>query len=70
MLLLPSEKKKCKLVECCTRHVVRDNLSELEIDFIAQNYYKIVFERKLNCMNIFLVTIKKKHGFSSNTHVL
>ena len=28
--------KKCKLVECCTGHVVLQNLSELEIDFIAK----------------------------------
>ena len=33
-LLLPFSsdcKKKCKLVECHTGHVVRDNLSDLEI---------------------------------------
>ena len=50
------------------RHVAQANLPEIEIDFIAQNYYRIVFEWKVNCMCIFLVTIKRKYGSSSNTH--
>ena len=30
----------------------------------------MIFERKVNCMVIYLVTVKKKFGFSSNMHVL
>ena len=40
---------------------MQDNLFQLEI--------KIVFERKVNCMAIVSVIIKKKFDFSSNTHV-
>ena len=38
--------KKCKLVECCAAHVTQDNLFKLEIDFIVQIQYKIVFVKK------------------------
>ena len=56
------KKKKSKLVECCTGQVIWGNLFQLEI--------KIVYERKVNCMVIVSVIIKKKFGFSSNTYVL
>ena len=38
----------------------------IEINFIAHTSYKIVFQRNVNCMAIFLVTIKNKFDFSSN----
>ena len=62
--------KKCKLVKCFTVHVVRDNLSQKLIDFIAHISYQFVFERKVNCMAIFSLIVKKKFDFSSDIHVL
>ena len=56
------KKEKSKVVECCIGQVIWGNLFQQEI--------KIVYERKVNCMVIVSVIIKKKFGFSSNTYVL